>query len=144
MSFDDREKRVVWFDDDIRDVELEPPEEERRRRHHVNFEMKKPCVTCPFRSDKKFFFSRGRVREIQKSLELYTFNCHKTVDYDDCKPVSYQESHCAGALILLEKTGRPSLLMRLAQKFGWYDPTKLDMKASVYESFEEMAQSTED
>lgn len=39
--------------------------------------------------------------------------------------------HCAGALIFLEKRYRPNQLMRISERLGMYDRTKLDMKAKV-------------
>jgi hypothetical protein len=36
------------------------------------------------------------------------------------------ESMCAGAMIYLEKLGRPTVAMRLGVQFGLYDPTRLD------------------
>jgi hypothetical protein len=33
---------------------------------------------------------------------------------------------CAGAIVYLEKLGRPTVAMRLGVAFGMYDPAKLD------------------
>lgn len=51
---------------------------------------------------------------------------------------SGQEMHCAGALILLERANRASQMMRIAERLGMYDRTKLDMQAKVFASFDEM------
>ena len=51
------------------------------------------------------------------------------------------EAHCAGALILLEKLGEPSQMMRVCERIGLYDRTKLDMAAPVFDSFEAMREA---
>lgn len=106
--------------------------------HQNHYRMTRPCADCPFRKDRPFPLGPGRVREIQKATHLYPFSCHKTVDYDRDKPKQYEHAHCAGALILREKLGRPSLVMRMAQYVGIYDPTKLELDAPVYDSWDEM------
>jgi hypothetical protein len=45
------------------------------------------------------------------------------------------EAHCAGALIMLERLGQPSQMMRIGERLGLYDRTGLDMEAPVFESF---------
>jgi hypothetical protein len=45
---------------------------------------------------------------------------------------------CAGALILLEKLGLPSNLMRVMERIRVYDRRKLDMESPVFDSWEEM------
>ncbi|WP_232490646.1 hypothetical protein [Burkholderia ubonensis] len=63
-----------------------------------------------------------------------TFQCHKTVhnphtggewDGDGNYVASGQEGMCAGAMIYLEKIGRPTVGMRLGRVFGQYDPERL-------------------
>lgn len=104
-----------------------------------------PCDNCPFRSDKPFLLGRGRVREIQAALQRGDFPCHKTtVDCEDdegCNRVSTEKSlHCAGALILLEKIEEPSQMMRICERLGLYDRTKLNIGAPVYDSWDEMVE----
>jgi hypothetical protein len=41
--------------------------------------------------------------------------------------------HCAGALIFLEKLDSPHQMMRICERIGYYDRTKLDMTAPVVE-----------
>lgn len=50
-----------------------------------------------------------------------TFTCHKTLS----KPRDSQQ-HCAGAMQYLEREGRPNQLMRLAERFGDYNPEQLE------------------
>jgi hypothetical protein len=39
--------------------------------------------------------------------------------------------HCAGMLIFLEKRNQPTQMMRICERLGLYDRTKLDMAAKV-------------
>lgn len=107
----------------------------------MNFNMTKPCDNCPFRADRPFPLSMGRVREILIAItaQQETFACHKTVDYGDDEPrQDDQTEHCAGALILLDRMNRPNQLMRWMERIGLYDRRKLDMDAPVYASASEM------
>ena len=110
------------------------------------YSMTKPCPKCPFRNDIRPYLTPERVEEIEASLERAEFPCHQTVDYDDdgegC--VTSKSEHCAGALILMEKEGRSSQMMRIAERLGMYDHTKLDMDSPVFDSFEEMIEAQED
>jgi hypothetical protein len=38
----------------------------------------------------------------------------------------------------MEKEGRSSQMMRIAERLGMYDHTKLDMDAPIYDSFDDM------
>lgn len=105
--------------------------------------MVTPCDQCPFRNDIDPYLREGRVREIERSLDRGEFPCHKTVEHDeDGEPIhSGEQIHCAGALILMEKEGRSSQMMRIAERIGIYDPSKLNMGAPVFGSFNEMAKA---
>ncbi len=116
----------------------------------MKFDMVRPCLRCPFRTDIPGYLSAARVREIGASLDGGTFPCHNTVDYengwgDDQESEEYtpsgNEVHCAGALILLERLSRPSQMMRIAERLGFYDRRKLDMNAPVYKSIGAMAKA---
>jgi hypothetical protein len=103
-----------------------------------------PCDNCPFRSDVKPYIRAARVREIERSLVRSEFPCHKTMKHEDdgeegsVYVPSGGEIHCAGALILMEKEGRSSQMMRISGRLGLYDPSKLKMDAPVYDSFSAM------
>lgn len=106
-----------------------------------------PCDNCPFRTDVKPYIRAARVREIERSLERAEFPCHKTTKHEDDGEGSVYvpsggEIHCAGALILMEKEGRSSQMMRIGERLGLYDPSKLKMDAPVYESFNAMHAAT--
>jgi hypothetical protein len=106
----------------------------------MKYDLTQPCAECPFRADKPFFLPRAR--DICEGLleQDATFSCHKTVDYD--KSYSGQETkntqHCAGALIFLEQQEKPHQMMRIAERLGLYDHTKLSKKIPVYRSLEAM------
>lgn len=107
------------------------------------YAMTSPCDNCPFRSDVKPYIRAARVVEIRQSLMRSEFPCHKTVEYDDDGDAvrSNAEIHCAGALILLEREGQPFQMMRIAERLGIYDASKLNMDAPVYESFNAMVKA---
>lgn len=106
----------------------------------------RPCPTCPFRTDIQPYLRKDRVREIEQSLVLGEFYCHETTvedeEYESGESDRYYprggEEHCAGALILLEKLERSSQMMRIAERIGIYDRTKLDMTAPVFPTFQAM------
>ena len=106
------------------------------------FGLKKPCKDCPFRTDIMFHLRTDRVEEICESLTLHqqSFHCHKTTKHDeDGETLPHDgESHCAGALIMLEHMEQPNQMMRISERLGGYDRTNLDMKAPVFESADEM------
>lgn len=109
----------------------------------MNYNLKKPCANCPFRSDIKPFITGARAKEICNSLveQQQTFPCHKTVKYDDDEGngrVVPKSEHCAGAMIMLERMQRPNQMMRIAERLGIYDYRKLDMESPVYQNAAEM------
>jgi hypothetical protein len=84
----------------------------------VEFNLTAPCGNCPFRNDGKAIPLRpGRVVGIKRDLlrDNTMFRCHKAMT-----------EHCAGALIWLELMERPSQMMRISERLGLYDRTKLD------------------
>jgi len=75
-----------------------------------------------------------------QQLEMHAageFGCHKaceiTEDEDGGEEFTPTETtpHCAGALIYLEKRNRSHQMMRICERLGMYDRTKLNMKAAV-------------
>lgn len=110
------------------------------------YTMTTPCDNCPFRNDVNPYLTSDRVIEIMESLERSEFPCHKTTEFDDDGESAHSgdEIHCAGALILLEKLEQPSQMMRIAERLGMYDRTKLDMAAPVFDDWDEMIESQKD
>jgi len=79
---------------------------------------------------------RGRIDEIARGLVRGEFPCHKTVNHS--RRNQGKEQHCAGALIMLEKMDQPSQMMRICERIGLYDRTKLKMDSPVVASPEEI------
>ncbi len=108
----------------------------------MNFDLRRPCKDCPFRTDIPGFLSKARAREITRAITdgQGTFSCHKLNDFtedDEGEPVVIEgdkAQHCAGALIFLERINRPNQMMRIAERLRLYDRTKLDMDAPVFAS----------
>lgn len=102
----------------------------------MKFNLRKPCAHCPFRTDIKGYLTAGRAREIALGLLLHQhpFSCHEHNDFDEDGDTieGPKAQHCAGALIFLEAQERPNQLMRIAERLGFYDRSKLDMEAPVH------------
>jgi hypothetical protein len=102
----------------------------------MKFDLTKPCAECPFRHDINGYLREEWAEEIVEALlSDATFSCHKTNEYDDeGEPLESGESqHCAGAMILLEHQEQPNQLMRISRRLGFYDPSRLDMTAPVFD-----------
>lgn len=103
----------------------------------MKYNMTTPCDACPYLKKNAHGFPLRRLYELIGEGE---FHCHKTGeltedgDYleegGDYVP-NEKSSACAGALIFLEKRGKPNQMMRIAGRLGMYDHTKLDMKAKI-------------
>lgn len=103
----------------------------------MKFNLRQPCSTmCPFHTDcLPGWLGQARAQEISDSLTRHdqTFPCHKTVNYDRRDPAS--EEHCAGALILIEKTGTANALAQISERLGLRDPDRLNLTAPVFDTF---------
>lgn len=109
----------------------------------MNYDLTKPCNLCPFRNDsKRLYVSPERLEEMASG----EFCCHKTGEINDeggeiCPTAKSQ--HCAGLLIMREKMEQPHQMMRICERLGLYDRTKLDMNAPVFESWDEVEDAEE-
>ena len=108
----------------------------------MKYDLTKPCALCPFRSDdKSLVVHPSRLAEFASG----EFPCHKTAELeepdDDGEGGGYvgteESQHCAGLLIMLEHMEQPHQMMRICERIGLYDRTKLDMNAPVYKSLRE-------
>lgn len=117
----------------------------------MKYDMTRPCDSCPFRKDIKFYLTRERKIEIIEGLKSgATFPCHKTTIHDDDDehiPTS-KESFCAGAMIMLEKAQDPeqaphNQALRIMERLGFYDHSKLELTSPVFDDFEQMIERTE-
>lgn len=94
----------------------------------MRYNMTEPCDACPFLKGSGFPY---------RSLMEHAsgeFPCHKACELDEDDtyvPRNEKTPHCAGALIFLEKQNRPHQMMRICERLGMYDRTKLNMKAPV-------------
>jgi hypothetical protein len=94
----------------------------------MNYDMRQPCRECPYLIGSGFPW---------KSLIEHSsgeFACHMACELND--KGEYEASrentpHCAGALIFLEKQNTPHQMMRICERIGLYDRTKLNMQANV-------------
>jgi hypothetical protein len=100
----------------------------------MKYDLKTPCDNCPFRNDVRPYIHGERVEEIVGQQ----FSCHKTTTCKGRENDHPKAQHCAGSLILHEKEEQPHQMMRIMERLGGYDRTKLNMDAPVYASFEEM------
>lgn len=101
------------------------------------FKLRGPCANCPFRKQGAIELAPGRLDGIVETLvsdDRSTFHCHKTVhngrtggEWSDegHYTSSGHESMCAGAMIYLEKLGRPTVAMRIGRVLGMYSPDDL-------------------
>lgn len=108
----------------------------------MNFDLKKPCANCPFRTDITFYLDTERVEEICDAIANRdkTFQCHKTIKRDDEGHAipGKVDQHCAGALIMLEHMQASNNMLRIAYRLGIYDKRKLDMNAPVFRHSRDM------
>lgn len=99
----------------------------------MNYTMTEPCADCPFLKKNAKSYGLRRL----KGFASGEFPCHRTAKVvdDDEGASEFQPTvkslHCAGALIFLEKREAPHQMMRICERLGMYDRTKLNMKAAV-------------
>lgn len=96
----------------------------------MNYAMTTPCAECPFLKKMSRGFTIKRLNEFASG----EFPCHKTAETDDESGEFYAKDdsqHCAGALIYNERRNTPTQMMRICERLGMYDRTKLNMKAAV-------------
>lgn len=108
----------------------------------MKMNLKSPCAKCPFRTDcLKGWLGKDRAEQIANSLSIHqqSFACHETTKTDNEGNVveSDGEEHCAGAIILLERSGRANQWMRWMGRLGMYDHTKMKMESPVFKTFKD-------
>lgn len=93
----------------------------------MKYDLKKPCRDCPFIKSTNFKFTRAKAHGI--ATQNGGFPCHKTAKQKRGSFQAERDSQaCAGRLIMLERDNQPDQMMRIAERIGLYDRTKLDMK----------------
>lgn len=98
----------------------------------MNYKLTTPCDACPFLIGSGFTY-RSLVEHASGE-----FACHKQCKVEEREdegsvfvPRGDKTNHCAGALIFLEKQNAPHQMMRICERLGFYDASKLDMAANV-------------
>lgn len=100
------------------------------------FNLKSPCVDCPFRRglSERFKFGEARFEEI---ITATAFQCHRTVDYSEADlgergKQGDNPQQCAGLMAVLARSGRYNAIMRAAMLWGYLDPKQLDPRNEAY------------
>lgn len=108
------------------------------------FGLRGPCADCPFRSDKPFHLGPGRRQEIADGLRAGAdFPCHKTIDYTAHEDEGRGQrtpgtQWCGGALATIERGDEgPNQSMRIGERLGLYDPSRIDPDAPVHDGLDE-------
>ena len=99
----------------------------------MRYDMTTPCPECPF------LIGSGFTWESLVEHASGEFACHKACEVNEegfYRAKDVQTPHCAGALIFNEKrevagTGTSTQMMRISERLGLYDRTKLNMAAPV-------------
>lgn len=109
----------------------------------MRFDLRVPCIDCPFRREGGCRIGRGHAAAIvDMMLEQGAggcFPCHKTTEATGQPPG--REQHCAGALIFAELRNRRTQAMQIAQRIGWYFPELLSGAADLFGSVEELLEA---
>jgi len=105
----------------------------------MKFDLVRPCKNCPFRTDCLKGWLSHRILTL--SAEIFeqnkTFTCHETLKYDTngrARKSKDKNQHCAGALILIEKTKTANSMVQIAERLGLYNPGNLDMESPIFKS----------
>lgn len=107
------------------------------------FDLKSPCVNCPFRKGvgETFQLHPDRLEEI---FEATAFQCHKTVDYssydDEAETARSGDrpQQCAGLMAVLHREARPNQIMQVASRLGYLDLEALDPRGEAYETLDDV------
>ena len=104
------------------------------------FDMKRPCVSCPFRRGMGERFQL-RPQRLQSIKRANSFQCHKTVDYDedgDGEPGGDKAQQCVGLMAVLHRIKLPNQIMQIAERLGGFNPETLDPDGEAYADWREV------
>jgi hypothetical protein len=109
------------------------------------YSLKKPCSDCPFRKNVTPYLSYERAEEISSGIVDGdgSFSCHKTSTLNRKTNTGKDVQHCAGAMIIMEKIGKPNQGMRIMERIGLYDRNQLEMDSPVFNNFEEFIKAND-
>lgn len=104
------------------------------------FDLKRPCVNCPFRKGQGSLF-RLHPERLRDIVTATAFQCHKTVDYDNYHDAEGRAGdrpqQCAGLMTVLHRSGEPNQIMQIAERLTDFDPATLDPNGEAYASIKE-------
>lgn len=105
------------------------------------FDLKRPCVSCPFRRGQGELFKLPPDR-LDEIFDAPAFQCHKTVDYEHFEDGQLRQGdrpqQCAGLMAVLHREGQPNQIMQVAERLGAFDPDDLDPRNEAYGSMAEV------
>ncbi len=107
------------------------------------FARVKPCKKCPFRTDVEPYLRQDRVTEIVTNIQQGgAFYCHETTvvsgDEEDEMAAGPDSSVCAGSIIVMEKMDQPNQHLRIAERMGSYDRSRMHLDSPVHGSWLKM------
>jgi hypothetical protein len=104
------------------------------------FDLKRPCVNCPFRKGQGSRFALDPSR-LQGVVDGVAFQCHKTVDYSQWDDVERRSGdrpqQCAGLMAVLHRSGRHNQIMQVAERLTDFDPATVDPDGEAYDSIDQ-------
>jgi len=112
------------------------------------FDLKRPCVDCPFLIEGGIRLRAARVLDIAHAF-LDTrgalFQCHRTVknienddeEDDGGRPWRAGEQMCVGGMLFAYKQGKANQMMRIGERTG-FDPRLLEGRNLVFRSLRAM------
>lgn len=101
------------------------------------FDLKRPCVNCPFRIGQGSLFQLhpARLDDIEAAP---AFQCHKTVNYSGEGDLSGDRpQQCAGLMAVLHRSDRHNQIMQVAERLGALDPEAIDPERQAYACWED-------
>lgn len=110
------------------------------------FDLKRPCINCPFRKGvgENFILPEARIDEI---MSADAFQCHKTVEYgqDNYGNQTYDQGdkpqQCAGLMAVLHREGKPNQIMRIAERVGAVTFDDIDPRNEAYASIADVKEA---
>jgi hypothetical protein len=109
----------------------------------MQWDMTKPCSDCPFLKEGGIPLTSARIKEIADMMldgQGGMFPCHKTTTKEEQAQrgdhfiARDHHKHCAGALIFAEKNQTATQMMRICERLGMYDASKLMSDPAVVDS----------
>ena len=97
------------------------------------FELKKPCVDCPFRKSNAANYALPKER-LDEILSASAFECHKTTGVGGKK---HPPQQCAGLIAAQHAANQPNQITQVAQRLLSYDPSVIDT-SDTFDTIQEL------